>query len=477
MSVFVSDDWKDLRRAIALGIFVIAHAQDVMPLLCPLSVALVGWTYLSDVIWYRRWPAAFLLVIAFTVYEGLLLYVHHNVTDGTAKTLFFTSGRYVYMFIVFVSFAHIRPTARFEPLLFNAALVVMSVLSAACLFSLTVRPLSVGAAPLSTHGAVTGLLGANNDSTVGKSAGSGEERVRTSKNAMALALGSVLAMVVAAYMHRLRCDQPRCINNATLLMSVPILASFLLAKSRGCLLAFTGVLLVAGFVVVRRYPRLQSSLAAIVVLVLLGGSLSNAERDAHKTEANVWTRFELWEKGMQRFSQSPLIGIGIGSFEQVGVHYRTLIPYCVSVRTAGRQASGDYHGGAGAGASTLNSYLQLMLDFGILGCLLYFGWFWQAARLGREVLEPDSRDDRDSDLIRQHARWNATVVGMSLVFVGLQAMTETCVFLGPNGLMIFAATYGRLVAQVIELRTRRAVLARVPVQNSSAIGCPLFSTM
>jgi hypothetical protein len=472
-AAFARGGWRDVWRAFALGFFLLTHMQDVIPGLCPLAVALVGFTYLSEVIWYRRWPLAFMLVFAFTTYELLMFYVHHNYADGTAKTLFFTSGRYLYLFIVFVSFAHIRATARFEPLLFNAALVVVAPVCLLCMFSLFVKPLSVGTAPLSNNGAVTGMLGANNDS--GGSPKTGAERVRNSKNAMGLALGGVLAMVVAAYLHRFRWQLPRCINAFTLLLTVPILMAFVLAKSRGCLLAFTGVMLVASFLVVRRYPRWQTSLVALIVLVGLGGCLANSQRDAHNTEANIWTRIELWKRGARLLSQSPLIGIGVGSFEQVGVHYQSIVPYLAAVRTSGRPANGTYHGGTGAGASTLNSYLQLLLDFGLLGCLLYFGWLWQAVHMGRETLEPDPRDDDVSEMIRQHARWNFTVVGMTLIFVGLQAMTETCVFLGPNGLMIFAACFGRLVSQVHTLRTRRA-LAAAPIPSSPVLTLPLYAT-
>ena len=109
MTLFSPGGRKDVTRSIALGAFILAHVQDVMPILCPLSLALVGMTYASDVIWYKRFPTAILPTIVFTIYLLGLLFIHHNFADGTARTLFFTSGRYYYLFFVFISFAHLRP--------------------------------------------------------------------------------------------------------------------------------------------------------------------------------------------------------------------------------------------------------------------------------------------------------------------------------------------------------------------------------
>jgi O-antigen ligase len=270
---------------------------------------------------------------------------------------------------------------------------------------------------------------------------------------MALALGAILTMVAAATLHAFKRERPRCISRLTPWLVAPIFLSFILTKSRGCMLAFSGVMGVVSLAVVRRNPRWHSILVCGAMLFVIASGVAVATRDSTRSEDNIWTRFVLWQRAMKIFERSPLIGVGIGSFEQVDVRYQTVVPGLISIRTVGSLGSGDYHGGSGAGASTLNSYIQLLLDFGVIGFVVYFAWIWQANRLGREVSAMAGQVDPEFELLRQHAVWNATVVNLTLVFLGIQGLTETCVFVGPNGLMIFAASFGRLVSQAEALRS------------------------
>lgn len=462
---FASSAGKDWVRGVALGVFMLAHMQDIAPILCPISLGLVGIAFLPDVIIYRRLPFAFLPAVAFTLYMLLLLFIHHNVSDGTASTLLFTSARYYYMFFCFIAFAHLRPTARFEPILFNAALFVTAVLCALCLFSFFVKPIAFGGASLSTNGFVTGLLGANGGR--GDVSATGQPLARTSKNAMALALGAILTMVAAAFFHAFKRATPQCVNRWTPFLLAPVFVGFVLTKSRGCMLAFAVVTAVVSVAMVRRNPRWHSLLICGAVLFVLAGCFAVATRNPRGSEDNIWTRFELWERAARIFAESPIVGVGIGSFEQVNVRLQTIVPHLLAVRTSGNLASGDYHGGADVGASTLNSYIQLLLDFGLLGSGLYVLWIWQAVRLGRQFARPAAELGRGYEMVRQHATWNATVVLLSLVFVGVQSLTETCVLMGPNGQAVFAACFGRLVAQGEVLRWWKAGSVPAPFRITS----------
>jgi O-antigen ligase len=413
-------------------------------------------TFLPDLVWYRRLPSAFLPALIFPPYIGALFFIHHNFADGTAWSLLFKDGRIIYTMAIFIFFAHLRPTVRFEPLLFRAVVITVAVLSIFCLVSYFVKPLRVGTAQLaSPHGAVTGLLGANTQAaTAGKSAA--EVATTNSKNAMAFALGAVIAFIAAAWLHGFKRERPDCCDWLTLVLAIPIGLAFVLAKSRGCDLALGAAVAVIGFIMVRRNRRwlgLLTTGAAVAGLMFLA---SNAQRNERQMDRNIGHRFIQGEKALKLWAQSPVFGVGVGTFEFVDKDMQSLVPYLLAVRRAGRPTSGSMieigEHPTSAGQPTYNSYLKILLDFGLVGLGLYAAWYWQAFRRGLEVWRSPA-EGRDMVLLREHAIFNATVVALSLLFIAVQSMTESQCLIGPSGHVIYAAAFGRLVAQSELLRS------------------------
>jgi O-antigen ligase len=194
--------------------------------------------------------------------------------------------------------------------------------------------------------------------------------------------------------------------------------------------------------------------AALVAIFFFA---TNASRSQRQMKENVGHRFTQWERGLKIWARSPVIGVGVGTFEFVDKQFQTLVPHLLAVRRSGRVASGLEigHGeqATNAGAPTYNSYLKILLDFGLVGFALYAAWYWQAMRLGREVWLFQTAGRPELAIVRQHAIFNATVVALTLVFIGIQSMTESQCLIGPNGHVIYAAAFGRLVSQSELLRS------------------------
>src|SRR6185437_2087129 len=113
-----------------------------------------------------------------------------------------------------------------------------------------------------------------------------------------------------------------------------------LTKSRGCDLALGGVLAVVSFIVLRRNARWLGMIVSGAALAGLMFLASNAGRDQSHMNRNVGHRFAQWQKGLVLLARSPVIGVGVGAFQQVDRHLDTLVPYLVAVRTSGRSFSG-----------------------------------------------------------------------------------------------------------------------------------------
>ncbi len=165
-------------------------------------------------------------------------------------------------------------------------------------------------------------------------------------------------------------------------VAVALGAAFLSTVSRG----YTLGLLAAGcFVVVtlrgefRRPSRLLMAIATVgLILPIITFQL--AERVEGSTEdASVDTRFLLFERAFDLWSDSPLTGIGMGTFEQRNVALDPVIPGIASLRIQGDFQDELTRFDAEGGQHTHNVVLQTLVDggliaLGLIGFLLIAAW-------------------------------------------------------------------------------------------------------
>jgi len=127
------------------------------------------------------------------------------------------------------------------------------------------------------------------------------------------------------------------------------------------------------------------------------------------------------------------------------VRYQTVVP--ADIDTTGKPGSGDYHG-VRPGASTLTVTFNCfsILGSSALSCILR--GIWQANRLGGNEVANGRTSRLRIRAVAGNMRAGMRPSSTDALFLGVQGLTETCVFVGPNGLMIFAASFGRLLSRL-----------------------------
>ncbi|HVW01950.1 MAG TPA: O-antigen ligase family protein [Planctomycetaceae bacterium] len=421
---------RSLVQGSALFLFALAHMQDIETLLCPVSLFLVIIAFLPDISLYRYKPSVFLPVLLWAVYIPCLCLIHGNFGDGSWPDVFRRGGRIIYTLSIFVVFAHIRPHVRVERLVMFASMLAASLVATACLFSFFVHPIVIGEASLSTPNFITGLMGP------------------TGKNPMAAVMGTILVLATADWLHAFEHRELRKLPWLAPLLALPVLVTFVFCKSRTWVLAFAIVGAIAAFRAMRRDVRIRSFIILGGIAVVLAGTVASIDRK-RQPEGTESTEFRLvmWNRALHYIIDSPLLGIGIGTFEQKHVHLQTIVPNLITIRTAGEfqercQSQNDPNGGM----NVHNGYLNTWTDFGIVGLALY-GWLvWELIGTIRTVLSSRLRRERSLRAQWSSATWAATVASLTLIYMCVGALAEGYVFYGPNSPMFLVIAFGRLVA-------------------------------
>jgi O-antigen ligase len=143
------------------------------------------------------------------------------------------------------------------------------------------------------------------------------------------------------------------------------LAAFVVAQSRGAAFALIGAV---SFLTFCRYGRKAS--AILVVCLLAGVTVPNPLQHrimyADQHDAYAYTRLEIWKSSAERLFKHPL-GIGVGMYKQGSFQDRFPIEGNI-VRYGKRPESAH------------NEYLQIGVELGIVGLLVFLGglWMWSA---------------------------------------------------------------------------------------------------
>jgi O-antigen ligase len=142
-----------------------------------------------------------------------------------------------------------------------------------------------------------------------------------------------------------------------------------LTQSRTAYVAFLATLLIMFF---RQREFLKTSLkyACLILLPLLCFLLiqptvtHRAEKVSDLEDPNIVTRFVYYQRAINDFVQSPVVGAGFGRFnDQLKIY--SDVPYVLHFATGGSSVSDDSH--------AHNSYLHFLAEGGIVGLALMLG--------------------------------------------------------------------------------------------------------
>lgn len=187
----------------------------------------------------------------------------------------------------------------------------------------------------------------------------------------------------------LRPGKGKFFSRAALIL-IGLLAGLLLAQARTAYVAFAATLLVQ-FGRQKAFFKPMRKLGVFGLVFITCFSLWNPSvisrfaAIANFQEANVATRFENFKEAARDFALSPVIGIGLGRYNDTGKTF-TGIPNLVYIATGGQVVNQDIQ--------THNSYLRFLAEGGVVGLFLMLGiWaetYRWAGRLRRQFEETSS---------------------------------------------------------------------------------------
>ena len=190
----------------------------------------------------------------------------------------------------------------------------------------------------------------------------------TSHNALAGSAGAVTLLVITLQAE-IRRRMPALVAPLAAVGAVSMYL-FLMAGSRAFLLGFACavVYLVArsGLSVVRKVVIASFTFVMLVVLIATSPAADRLSYDYLQEDANLLTRLEYWARAADYAMQSPIIGVGIGSFNDDSLLLESPAPG-IAVRTESSKFFGENH--------AHNIVLHLLAEQGLVGILL-LSWFW-----------------------------------------------------------------------------------------------------
>ena len=168
--------------------------------------------------------------------------------------------------------------------------------------------------------------------------------------------------------------------------------------SRG---GFLGLLVVGGLILMRGSKRMRkyTLVAAVTGVVLFAAvapasywnrisTIYNYEQDYNYTMKEKNSRFSIWSTGLRIFASHPMTGVGISCF---GVAHRK-------------------YSETGMDISPHNSFVQVAVELGIVGLVLFVSIIFISIRTARRIRRRIIRNDEDDDLL-----WLASAVEISFI--------------------------------------------------------------
>ena len=163
----------------------------------------------------------------------------------------------------------------------------------------------------------------------------------------------------------------RALKNLALICHGMALAALYFTGSRGGLIAYAGMLLVALFFIKQRQMAVSKILLASTLALAIVFALSR-ETTARVKEADEFTvvsRLALWGAAGSMFIEHPILGVGYGNYRAL---YSDYLPALVPNQL-------DAH----------NLYLQLLAETGIIGFAIFCLLAWSFARMALKLVRND----------------------------------------------------------------------------------------
>jgi O-antigen ligase len=421
--------------------FSFAHMQDILPILAPAALAI----YAASLLQFTSVPGGTLRREA-SIVLLLVLYLIFNMTInrslvGTGVLDFFRhQGRLFYVIALLVIFFAVRPGYRLEERLYSAAIYVGATIAALSLLSFLVGPFGIGRVQLSSETRLLGVMGGHNP-TAGN-------------------LG-LLLLVLAAAMQDPELGPLRFKARPGLWVAGGlILVATLAARSRGYTIA---LLLALGYLflpsprdllVRHRITTRRVAFIALLGITFLAGAGALATRLGPDVirDPNVLTRLALFARAARMGLESPLTGLGLGTFEQTDIAIDRIVPGVFAVRRSGRYVSERVAFDIEGGLHAHNVYLQLFAEVGLIGLGLV-AWLLIAVLLdGRAILRRKGVLLASDETAR--ACFNARLTTSMIIFLGVAGMAAGYTFQSPGTSWLLWIAMGRLIRQ------RHAVLGR-----------------
>ena len=356
------------------------------------------------------------LFAAFLVFNILV----HRSLQGIEPVQFLRAhGKIFYTLSIFVVFFLLRPTARIESSFYHAAVYAAAIVSVVSLYSYFVAPVRLGPTVLESPRLMRGPLGGH--------------------TVTAGAIGLALAYVLAALWGRTNVRHIFPPRQKPLVLAATLVsaAAFVVAQSRGFAL---GLLVVVGLMALtlmlkdlrrRRlskrgfYATVTMIVACGVMLAVMAPRLTGLEDDP-----NVTTRFHLWQRAAGMFAKSPVIGLGLGTFQQTGITVDEIVPGLVTLKRSGVYLAEVIHRDIEGGMHVHNVFLQVLSELGLVGLALLFMPFLIGLR--RHPPAPESFTDPTLHRVAAAAAFNRRLLICFLVYLAVGGLAAGQTFTSPT---------------------------------------------
>jgi O-antigen ligase len=434
-------------------VFILLHMQDIVAVLAPVSLALLAVAHVRQFSIPHRLPHEILFTFLFLAFVGFNIALHGSLTGIETIQFFRAHGKIFYTLSMFVLFFCLRPGANIESPVYHGAIFAAAIVSFISLYSYFVSPIQIGGSALESHKLMRGPLGGH---TV--TAGS-----------MGLALIYFLAT-----MSEKKAAQalfPRRYKLLVLGATGITAVAFVVAQSRGfalALLAVVGLMALVQLATDLSRKKLSHSalryllamiVAAVAILAVLASRLTGMEDDP-----NVTTRLDLWERALRMFSQSPVIGLGLGTFQQTNIVVQELVPGLLGIKTSGVYLEEVIHHNVEGGMHAHNVFLQILSELGLFGLILFFIPFLIGMR--RRIPAPTQTSTPEMDRLRHAARFNQKLLVYFFVYLAVGGLAGGQTFTSPTLAWPIYIALARLARQHMQLMH----LQKASLKNDAAPG-------